>query len=77
MEKIALSLVLVLFPHTKTNQNKFREGIPIMRYESPKYEMEKVNASDVITVSNVIIDDNNADNWLTQVSEALDKAATK
>ena len=48
-----------------------------MRYESPKYEMEKVNASDVITVSNVIIDDNNADNWLTQVSEALDKAATK
>ena len=39
--------------------------------------MEKVNVSDVITVSLVIKDENNLGDWVNQVSEALDKAATK
>ena len=48
----------------------------MMRYESPKYEMEKISVSDVVTVS-VIKDENNLGDWVNQVSEILDKAATK
>lgn len=51
-----------------------------MIYVSPKYEMDQINASDVITGSlfsdgNTITDGNKWGDWVNSAGEALDQAA--
>lgn len=57
----------------------------MVKYTSPKYEMELTEAADVITLSfnDIIVGDgtitnnNGGASWLDALSEALDNAATK
>ena len=57
----------------------------MVKYTSPKYEMELTEAADVITLSfnDIIVGDgtitnnNGGSSWLEGLSEALDNAATK